>query len=167
MRRCPPFRSPSSMNFATTTRFVILPALLSLGVWAGGGGCSAPGGNNSGFVNPPTNGSSSSSGSSGASGSSGVNGSGGSSGSTGESGDDAGVMDATVQGDAPSGSSCPVLQTSQTTFVSMAAPGLAEGVAFDRSENDPVPGDAGAGPAGWNFYNFPGAMCRDGSPVGI
>ena len=49
----------------------------------------------------------------------------------------------------------------------MAAPGLAQAVAFDRSENDAVPGDAGTEPAGWNFYNFPGAMCRDGSPVGI
>ena len=40
---------------------------------------------------------------------------------------------------------------------------------FDPNENDPVPGaDAGvSGPAGWNFYNFPGAVCRDGSPLGI
>ena len=61
---------------------------------------------------------------------------------------------------------CAVLNTNQAAFVNLAPP---MGAAFDRTENDPVPGaDAGmSAPQGWNFYNIDGAMCRDGSPMGI
>jgi hypothetical protein len=64
-------------------------------------------------------------------------------------------------------SSCAVLNGAQSRFVSLAPPQM--GQPFDRNESDPVPGaDAGmSAPAGWNFYSFPGAMCRDGSPLGI
>ncbi|MGO9833311.1 MAG: pectin acetylesterase-family hydrolase [Polyangiaceae bacterium] len=116
------------------------------------------------------NGSSSSNGSSGSPGSSGTPGSSGSSGVS----DDDGGSDATVGQDSPSqggssGSSCPPLITTQTSFVNLTPAGVAQGTPFDKNENDPVPGaDAGMStPAGWNFYNFPGAMCRDGSPLGI
>jgi hypothetical protein len=63
-----------------------------------------------------------------------------------------------------SGSTCAVDNFTQTSFVNLAVP---MGAPFDRTENDQPPGDAGAGPAGWNFYNIEGAMCRDGSPLGI
>jgi hypothetical protein len=63
-----------------------------------------------------------------------------------------------------SGSSCAPDNFTQTSFVNLAPP---MGAPFDRTENDPVPGDAGVEPAGWNFYNIDGAMCRDGSPLGI
>jgi len=113
-------------------------------------------------------------GSSGSTGSNGSNGSSGATGSTGSSGaglgDDGGV-DATTDDDggASSDASCSPLVTTQTSFVNLAPAGLAQGTAFSPSENDPVPGaDAGmSAPAGWNYYNFPGAMCRDGSPLGI
>jgi hypothetical protein len=63
-------------------------------------------------------------------------------------------------------SSCAVLNNTQTSFVNLAPPMLA---ALDKTENDPVPGaDAGMSvPAGWNYYNIDGAVCRDGSPMGI
>jgi hypothetical protein len=129
---------------------------------------------------PLTGGSSGSSGSSsggsggsgGGSGSSGGSGSGGtSSGGSSGSGDDDGGFDATVgdDGGLDASTGCAPLQTSQTSFVNLAPPGLAQGTAFDHNENDPVPGaDAGMSvPSGWHYYDFPGAMCRDGSPLGI
>jgi len=63
-------------------------------------------------------------------------------------------------------SSCVVLNNTQTSFVNLAPPMLA---ALDKTENDPVPGaDAGMSvPAGWNYYSIDGAVCRDGSPMGI
>ena len=75
---------------------------------------------------------------------------------------DGGVITRTPMAD----SSCPPLNSVQTTFVNLAPP---LGAPLDPNENDPVPGaDAGVStPAGWNFYNVPGAMCRDGSPVGF
>jgi hypothetical protein len=115
-------------------------------------------------------------GGSGSGGSSG--GSGGSSGGSG-GGDDLGGPDATLEDDSSiptdggvitrsptADSSCAPLNSVQTTFVNLAPP---LGAAFDRNENDAVPGaDAGmTAPTGWNFYNIDGAMCRDGSPVGI
>jgi hypothetical protein len=131
----------------------------------------------------PHSGSSSSGGGSGSgtNGSSGGVGSGSSSGagatsssSGGSLGDDAGA-DATgddADDDGGGGSidaTCPPLVGAQTSFVNLAPAGLAQGVAFSPSESDPVPGaDAGmSAPVGWNYYNFPGAMCRDGSPLGI
>jgi hypothetical protein len=62
------------------------------------------------------------------------------------------------------GSGCAADNFTQTTFVNLAPP---IGAPLDRSENDPLQGDAGTVPAGWNFYDVPGAICRDGSPVGI
>jgi hypothetical protein len=111
-----------------------------------------------------------------AGGSSGASGASGSSGASG--GPDAdGGPDATVDRDSqsspsdggPSGSNCPPLQTTQTSFVSLTPAGVAQGAPFDKTENDPVPGaDAGmTAPTGWHFYNFPSAMCRDGSPLGV
>src|SRR5580704_14389555 len=110
---------------------------------------------------------------SGASGGPGGSGSGGgtSSGASGGAGADDGGFDATVGDDggvdAPTG--CSPLLSSQTSFVNLAPPGLAQGTALDPNENDPVPGaDAGmSAPSGWHYYNFPGAMCRDGSQLGI
>jgi hypothetical protein len=52
----------------------------------------------------------------------------------------------------------------QTSFVSLAVP---PGAPLSPTENDPLPADAGAAPAGWNFYQIAGAECRDGSPTGI
>jgi hypothetical protein len=75
--------------------------------------------------------------------------------------------DATVDagGSSDAGSDCaPNGQFVQTSFVSLAVP---PGAALTKSENDPLPGDAGAAPAGWNFYQITGAQCRDGSPTGI
>jgi hypothetical protein len=123
----------------------------------------------SSFVGP---GGSSSSGGSGSSGSgSGSSGSGSGSGSGGSSGQapDDGGFDATTSEDAESvsPSNCPPLVTTQTSFVDLTPTGVAQGTPFDRTENDPVPGTGNTVPAGWNFYNFPGAMCRDGSPLGI
>ncbi len=120
----------------------------------------------------PGGGSSSSSGSSGGSG--GLGSSGGSSGS----GEQPQTADATTsapaeqaEDDASSSTdggvaNCPVLASSQTTFVNLAPP---MGAPFDRTENDPVPGASMgmSAPSGWNFYNIDGAMCRDGSPLGI
>jgi len=107
--------------------------------------------------------------SSGAGASSGATGAPASSGSVGDAGDPG--SDATVGDDSPSqgGATCSPLGTAQTSFVNLAPAGLAAGMSFDRSENDPVPGASSGmtAPAGWNFYNFPDAMCRDGSPVGI
>jgi hypothetical protein len=113
-------------------------------------------------------------GSSGSTGSSGSNGSNGSSGSTGSSGgglgDDGGAgATSDDDGGGSDDATCSPLVTTQTSFVNLAPAGLAQGTPFSPSENDPVPGaDAGmSAPAGWNYYNFPGAMCRDGSPLGI
>jgi hypothetical protein len=58
-------------------------------------------------------------------------------------------------------------QYPQTTFVNLAAPMLS---ALSPDENDAIPTDAGTPltvPAGWNYYNISGAMCRDGSQAGI
>jgi len=131
-------------------------------------------------LTPPSGtraGSSGSGGGSGSSGSGGAPGSNGSSGTPGSSGSGGGPVegdggsDATLDDGSPSqgessDSSCPPLVTTQTSFVSLA---VTQGTPFDKSESDPVPGaDAGmSAPAGWNFYNFPGAECRDGSPLGI
>jgi hypothetical protein len=106
----------------------------------------------------------------GSGGSSGFSSSGG--GSSSGASDDAGASpDATLGDDDASPDagvdpSCTVLQTTQTSFVNLAPP---MGTALDMTESDPVPG-ASMGlhaPPGWNFYNIDGAMCRDGSPVGI
>jgi Pectinacetylesterase len=114
------------------------------------------------------NGSSSSGGggSSGTLASSGSSGSGvveGQPGDAGSSGDQ-GEADSSVAPD--NDGSCAALNSTQTNFVNLAPP---MGDALDHNENDPVPGaDAGMSvPAGWNFYNIAGAMCRDGSPMGI
>jgi hypothetical protein len=97
----------------------------------------------------------------------------GSGGAVEPAGDDAGMTTAMMtaaeddsSSDPDAAANCPPLQSSQKTFVNLAPP---MGAPFDRSENDPVPGaDAGmSAPSGWNFYNITGAMCRDGSPVGI
>ncbi len=105
-------------------------------------------------------------GSSGSGGSSGA----GSSGGSGEpmGGDDSGAAnpgedDSSSASDG--GANC-LPGSPQKNFVNLAPP---MGAAFDHNENDPVPGaDAGmSAPTGWNFYNIDGAMCRDGSPVGI
>ncbi len=71
--------------------------------------------------------------------------------------------------DGVDGSSCGPLATTQTSFEDSAPPGLAQGTAFDPNESDTVPGASASvsAPAGWHYYNFPGAMCRDGSPLGI
>jgi hypothetical protein len=86
-----------------------------------------------------------------------------------DTGDDAVSMappDGDDSSDPDAGANCPPLQSTQTKFVSLAP---AMGAALDPDENDPVPGaDAGmSAPTGWNFYNIDGAMCRDGSPMGI
>jgi hypothetical protein len=60
---------------------------------------------------------------------------------------------------------CAADDFTQTTFVNLAPP---MGSPLDPNENDPIPGDAGAGPpAGWSFYRIDGAICRDGSPTGF
>jgi Pectinacetylesterase len=62
---------------------------------------------------------------------------------------------------------CPANQSTQKSFVNLAAPMLS---ALSSVENDPIPTDAGtplAVPQGWNYYAISGAMCRDGSPAGI
>jgi hypothetical protein len=38
---------------------------------------------------------------------------------------------------------------------------------FDRSHSDTPPGSGSVTPAGWNYYAIDGAVCRDGSPLGI
>jgi hypothetical protein len=164
------------------SRLIVLCTLFAI---AAGASCAS-----SSDSNPDSFGGQSSGGGAGGSGSSGGSGgssgggsSGGSGGSVGSESSSSGAggtsggtqddggLDATVGDDGGPGnpSSCPPLQSTQTSFVSLAAPGLAQGTAFDPNENDPVPGaDAGMSvPAGWHFYNFPGAMCRDGSPLGI
>ncbi len=74
-----------------------------------------------------------------------------------------GGADATPPLDA--GSDCaPNGQFVQTSFVNLAVP---SGTPLNQTENDPIPGDAGAAPAGWNFYQIAGAQCRDGSPTGF
>ena len=64
------------------------------------------------------------------------------------------------------GGSCPPNQSSITSYVPLAVP---LGAPLDRNNWDPIPGaDAGpTPPSGWNFYNINGAICRDGSPMGI
>ena len=75
------------------------------------------------------------------------------------SGDDVSAVDAAEA------SSCPPNQSSITTYAAAAAPLLS---ALDPNHSDPLVTDAGgAPPAGWNFYKIDGAMCRDGSPMGI
>ena len=62
-------------------------------------------------------------------------------------------------------SSCPPNESSITAYVAAAAPLLS---ALDPNHSDPIVTDAGSGaPAGWNFDRIDGAMCRDGSPMGI
>jgi hypothetical protein len=62
-------------------------------------------------------------------------------------------------------SSCAIdNQFPQSTFVSLA---VTPGAALNTGENDALPGDGGAAPAGWNFYQISGAVCRDGSPTGF
>jgi hypothetical protein len=63
------------------------------------------------------------------------------------------------------GGSCPPNKSTITNYVAAAAPVLS---ALDPNHSDTIPGDAGnAPPSGWNYYNIPGAICRDGSPLGI
>jgi hypothetical protein len=109
--------------------------------------------------------------SSGASGgSSGAGSSGGSSGaSSGGSSGGSSSGTASSSGNPVSDSGCPADNTTQTTFVNLAAPLLS---ALTMTENDPIPSDGGGPtspqtPAGWNYYNISGAMCRDGTPAGI
>ncbi len=59
--------------------------------------------------------------------------------------------------------SCAPNTFTQTSFQNLAVP---LGAPLDRMQSD-LPPDAGAAPAGWNYYNIDGAVCRDGSPVGI
>jgi hypothetical protein len=74
-----------------------------------------------------------------------------------EGGDDASV--------ATTDSACAANNWNQTSFVNLAPPMLS---ALDRTESDPLLSDAGVAiPAGWNFYQIAGSMCRDGSPNGI
>jgi pectinacetylesterase len=156
-------------------RLLVVAAIAAYPVQSCASSPSATGGDSG--VYSGSSGSGGNNGSSGSTGSSGSplgsSGSASSSGSSGASGDDGG-SDATVEGDASSqgdsnGSGCSPLITTQTSFVNLAPSGVAQGTPFDKNENDPVPGaDAGmSAPPGWNFYNFPGAMCRDGSPLGI
>jgi Pectinacetylesterase len=61
--------------------------------------------------------------------------------------------------------SCPPNESSITSYAAAAAPVLS---ALDPNHSDTIPGDAGnAPPSGWNFYKIDGAICRDGSPMGI
>jgi hypothetical protein len=61
--------------------------------------------------------------------------------------------------------SCPPNASTITNYAPMAAPILS---ALDPAHSDPLVTDAGgAPPAGWNFYRIDGAICRDGSPLGI
>jgi hypothetical protein len=77
--------------------------------------------------------------------------------------DTGGGTETSTAGDA--GSDCaPNSQFVQTSFVSLA---VTPGTALSQSENDPLPGDAGAAPTGWHFYQIAGAQCRDGSPTGF
>lgn len=78
---------------------------------------------------------------------------------------DAGGGDAAPLPDSGVDSSCPPDNDfPQTTFVSLA---VTPGTPLNQSENDPLPGDGGAAPAGWSFYQIAGAVCRDGSPTGF
>ncbi len=72
--------------------------------------------------------------------------------------------DSSTSPDAGAASCLP--SSGQRTFVNLAPP---MGSPLDHNENDPVPGASMgmSAPSGWNFYNIDGAMCRDGSPVGI
>jgi hypothetical protein len=116
-------------------------------------------------------GSSSGTGSSSSSGSGSSSGTGSSSGvdtsssSSGSSSGPGGALD----GGAPpqvDSASCPAAaRPPHSSWAPLAAPVLS---ALDLSHSDPIPGDGGdAPPAGWNFYNIEGAICRDGSPLGI
>jgi hypothetical protein len=78
---------------------------------------------------------------------------------------DTATSDAPSAPDAAADASCPPnSQFSQTSFVNLA---VTPGAPLDPGENDLIPGDGGGAPAGWNFYQISGAMCRDGSPAGI
>jgi hypothetical protein len=155
------------MNLASTARFLILPALVSLGMWAGGG-CSASGGS-TGLTTPPGGGSSSSSGSGGGSGSG--SGSGGQDSDAtmggnppgddtdGGAGDDAGGDDGPASDDGCAANG----QYPQTKFVSLA---VAPGTPLTQGQSDTIPSDGGiTTPAGWDFHQ--GGLCRDGSPAGF
>ncbi len=50
----------------------------------------------------------------------------------------------------------------QTKFVDLSVPA---GTKVVQGQSDPLPGDAGAVPAGWDFHQ--GGVCRDGSPAGF
>jgi hypothetical protein len=69
-----------------------------------------------------------------------------------------------IMGKMSTGNSCAALNNTQTSFVNLAVP---MGSPLDKTENDPVPSDAGTTPSGWNFYQIDGALCRDGSPTGF
>jgi hypothetical protein len=145
-----------------SVRRSLLAALLLIGVIAACSGSSSP-------ADSANLGNSSSSGG-GSGGSSGSSSSGGGS-SSGDLGDSGTSLDATLGDDASDAGAvvdpnCAALHSTQTSFVNLAPP---MGAALDRTENDPVPGASAtvAAPSGWNYYNIDGAMCRDGSPVGI
>jgi hypothetical protein len=92
----------------------------------------------------------------------GADGAGGGAGDGGALGSEAAAESGVLTGD---GASCPAnTQYPQTTFVNLAPP---MGAALDRTTSDPIPGDAGVPPTGWNFYQPSGALCRDGSPAGF
>jgi hypothetical protein len=77
--------------------------------------------------------------------------------------DASGGTDSSTSVDA--GADCaPNSQYVQTTFVNLAVP---PGAPLSQTENDPLPGDGGAAPSGWSFYQISGAQCRDGSPTGF
>ncbi|HLK39900.1 MAG TPA: pectin acetylesterase-family hydrolase [Polyangiaceae bacterium] len=83
-----------------------------------------------------------------------------------DAGDDSsgGGSEAGDAGEARDDAGCAPNLTAQTSFVNLA---VTAGLPLDHNQSDPLPGDAGAPPAGWNFYLINGAVCRDGSPLGI
>jgi hypothetical protein len=95
--------------------------------------------------------------------------SGGSSGENPLAGDDAGDDEAAAPGDdvldPPDDPNCPASHhTPIAHYVPLAAPLLSP---LDRDRSDPI-GEAGESPpAGWHYYAIDGAICRDGSPLGI
>jgi hypothetical protein len=111
---------------------------------------------------------------SGAGGSNGGSSNGGSSngGSSGSGSSSSGsTAGSTSSGGAPTGGegggTCAADESTQESFVNLAAPKLA---ALSQSENDAIPAPSGttlAVPQGWHYYAISGAMCRDGSPAGI
>jgi|HubBroStandDraft_2_1064218.scaffolds.fasta_scaffold60742_2 hypothetical protein len=85
-------------------------------------------------------------------------------------GDDSAVASDDASGDdggtgPTTDSSCAADNWPQTSFVNLAPPMLS---ALDPTESDPLLTDAGVSiTPGWNFYQIPGAICRDGSQNGI